>query len=381
MSRSTIHPARSDMLVVSCAGGGATRLDRRPLPEPGAGELRLRLRCCGLCGTDLFKLANDTASAGTVLGHELVGTVDAVGAGVIGAGVTGAGVIGARTEGFAVGDRIVVPHHVPCGHCSLCRRGSETLCAVFRETLLEPGGFSEFVLVRERAVRLAARKIPDEVSDAAAVFLEPAACVLRCVRRAGLPAALLESEKSRAEVCAVVLGAGSMGLLHLQVLHALYPGMTVIVCDAREDRLEYARGLGAEYAGLPGAPLEAVVREASAGLGADAVFDTVGGASLLAAALGLLREGGTAVLFAHAPEGEAADFALNQLFKMERRVVGSYSAALGEQREIFDLLVSGRLDPTPLVTHRLPLADFARAVELARSCAALKILLEPEVVT
>jgi L-iditol 2-dehydrogenase len=363
MSSSTINPTRSEMQVVSCAGGGVTRLDRRPLPEPATGELRLRLRCCGLCGTDLFKLTNDTAAPGTVLGHELVGVVDAVGDGV---------------DDFAVGERVVVPHHVACGHCSLCRRGSETLCAVFRETLLEPGGFSEYVLVRERAVRLAARKLPDSLRDESAVFLEPAACVMRSIRNAHLSASLLEDAAGRAEVCVVILGAGSMGLLHLLVLRALYPGISVVVCDARQDRLESARTFGAGHVTLPGADLEAAVRAASRGLGADAVFDTVGGARLLDSALGLARSGGTAVLFAHAPAAENAGFELNELFKEERRVVGTYSGGLDDQREIFELLVSGGLDPTPLVTHRLPLSDFGRALELARSYTALKILLEPE---
>ena len=327
------------------------------------GELRLRLRCCGLCGTDLFKLANDTAAPGTVLGHELVGSVDAVGDGV---------------DGFAVGERVVVPHHVACGHCSLCRRGSETLCAVFRETLLEPGGFSEYVLLRERAVRLAAKKLPQSLRDESAVFLEPGACVMRSIRRAQLPASLVEDSAGREEVCVVVLGAGSMGLLHLLVLQALYPGVSVVVCDARQDRLECARSLGARHVALPGTALDVVVRDASGGLGADAVFDTVGGARLLDSALGLARSGGTAVLFAHASAAESASFELNELFKEERRVVGTYSGGLDDQREIFELLVSGRLDPTPLVTHRLPLSDFGRALELARSYVALKILSEPD---
>ncbi len=133
------------MLAAACDGAGSVRIESRPRPVPGPGEMLLRLSCAGLCGTDLYKLRHGTAAAGTVLGHEIVGTVAALGAGV---------------RGFAPGDRVAVPHHVACGECALCRRGSEPLCPAFAENLLVPGGFAEWVLVRERAVRAAAFGLP-----------------------------------------------------------------------------------------------------------------------------------------------------------------------------------------------------------------------------
>lgn len=347
-----------EMKVAACAEGGAVLVETRPLPQPGPGELLLRLRCAGLCGTDLFKLANATAAAGAVLGHEVVGTVEA---------------LGEAARGFAPGDRVAVPHHVACGTCELCRRGSETLCPVFRENLLVPGGFSEWVLVRERAVRLATFGLPPHVPDEAAVFLEPAACVLRGVRHARV-----------AEVpppgCAAVVGGGSMGLLHLLVLKAVHPHLRVVVSDPLEDRLRLARELGADSAAVPGEARRAV-EDLSGGLGADVVFDTAGGPEALAAALGWVRPGGTAVLFAHAGAGETAGFDLNAFFKNEGKLIATYSGSLSEQREIHRLLVTRRLDPSPLVTHRLPLSCFGEAVDLARGRRALKVLLVPEETT
>jgi L-iditol 2-dehydrogenase len=348
--------------VAACAGGGRVRLETRPMPRPGPGALRLRLRQAGLCGTDLYKLSHGTAAPGTVLGHEVVGTVEALGAGV---------------TGFAVGDRVVVPHHVACGECALCRRGSETLCPVFRENLLTPGGFSEHILVGERAVRRAAFVVPDHLSDEAAVFLEPAACVLRGIRHARL-AGIAEAGISPA---AAILGAGSMGLLHLLVLKAFLPPVRVIAVDPLEDRRALALRLGADAATAPDQAQDAA-SALSEGLGADAVFDTVGGPGPLGAALALSREGGTAVLFAHAggasDAGGRADFDLNRFFKSERKIVASYSGALAEQREIWRLLAEHRLDPRPLVTHHLPLSRFAEAVELSRERRALKVLLAPD---
>ena len=346
----TAVPPPQTMTVAACAGNGAVRIESRPRPEPGPGEMLLRLRVAGLCGTDLFKLSHGTAPEGAVLGHEIVGTVARLGEGV---------------RGFAPGDRVAVPHHASCGECDLCLRGSEPLCPAFRENLLAPGGFSEWVLVRERAVRQAAFGLPPHLADEAAVFLEPAACVLRGIRHARLPETALAGPSPG---CAAVLGAGSMGLLHLLVLKAVHPGLRVAVFDPLEERLDLARRLGADASTLPG------------GLGADVVFDTVGGAGPLETALALSRPGGAVVLFAHAPHGEPgerADFDLNAFFKAERRLLGTYSSSLADQREAYRLLVSRRLDPSPLVTHRLPLSRFQEAVALARERRALKVLLTP----
>lgn len=342
------------MRAVVCAERGAVRIDSRPRPEPGPGELVLRLRYAGLCGTDLFKLRHATAAPGSVLGHEVVGTVEALGEG---------------TVGFEPGDRVVVPHHVACGVCDLCRRGSETLCPAFRENLLVPGGFSERILVRERAVRLATFGLPPHVPDEAAVFLEPAACVLRGIRQSRLT-------EGPAKVAAIV-GGGSMGLLHLLVLRTVRPGLRVVVSDPVEERLEHARDLRAEAAVPPGYARDAV-DALSGGQGADVVFDTAGGTEALDAALDLVRPGGTVVLFAHAGENERAGFELNPFFKNEGKLIATYSSSLAEQREVHRLMAGRRLDPSPLVTHRLPLSRFEEAVELARELRALKILLTPD---
>ena len=113
------------------------------------------------------------------------------------------------------------------------------------------------------------------------------------------------------------------------------------------------------------------------GIGVDAVFDTVGGNRTLAAGIELTRAGGTVVLFAHAPEGASAGFDLNALFKSERRIIATYSGALKEQAAIFDMLVSGALDPSPLVTHTMPLDDFDKGVALVVERKALKVLFTP----
>lgn len=337
--------------VVVCQGGSHTRIETRPVPVPGTGELLLKLRVVGLCGTDLFKLDTGAAQPGMVLGHEVVGEVV----------VTGHGVK------FKTGERVAVPHHVACGTCIYCERGAETMCETFKQNLLEPGGFAERILVRPRAAEFAARALPASLSDEAAVFMEPAACVLRGVDRSGI------AERG----IAVVLGAGSMGLLHLLVLQAALPGLGVVCVDPVAERRQAALELGASKAVVPGEPVTVALDELGQPEGADAVFDTVGGARTLRDGLTLTRQGGSIVLFAHAPDGGQADFDINTLFKHERKIVGTYSGGLDEQARVFELLGSGTFDPTPLVTHRLPLNRFDEGVMLARERKALKILFTP----
>ncbi len=338
--------------VVACLGGGATALEERPAPAPGPGEMLLRMRVAGFCGTDLFKLATDGAPAGTVLGHELVGTVIALGAGV---------------TRFREGDRIVVPHHVPCGACVLCVGGNETMCDAFRENLILPGAFADTILIRARATVSAAHKVPEALADERAVFVEPAACVLRGINRSGLGRT----------GAAVILGAGSMGLLHLLVLRALSPDLDIVAVDPAAARLSLAEKLGANAAVSPGSAALAAVQAVTNGIGADVVFDTVGGNEALAAGIVLTRPGGSIVLFAHAPANSDARLDLNAFFKSERRIIATYSGALKEQKAIFDLLVAGTLDPSPLVTHKMPLDDFELGVTLVRKRKALKVLFTP----
>jgi len=338
------------MKVVAYTGKGRTCVEVRSRPTVGKGEILLRLRVCGLCGTDLFKVANDSVQPGPVLGHEIVGIVEELGSGV---------------TGFSIGDRVVAPHHVACGECDLCDRGSQTMCVAFRENLIEPGGFSELVLIRERAVSRAARVVPQGVADEVAVFLEPASCVLRGVERSGI------GESGTA----VVLGGGSMGLLHVVVLRAVLPELRVVVIEPRESRRDLATKLGASAAFDPTEAVEAVSRVTS--LGADVVFDTVGGSQALSTSLRLTRAGGSVVLFAHAPEGELAGVELNDLFKSERRVISTYSGSLGEQDRIWDLIVEDRFATLPIVTHRFVFDEFEEAVKRVRERRGLKVLLEP----
>jgi threonine dehydrogenase-like Zn-dependent dehydrogenase len=155
------------------------------------------------------------------------------------------------------------------------------------------------------------------------------------------------------------------------------PRVRVFMADPDQHRVRLASSLGADSVAPSSEELVQAIGASNEGLGADAVFDTVGGQSVLDAGLALSRPGGTVVLFAHAPDGASAQVDLNTLFKSERRIVATYSSGLAEQKQVFDLICDGSLDPSPLVTHKLPLDRFEEGVALAVERKALKVLFTP----
>jgi L-iditol 2-dehydrogenase len=283
-----------------------------------------------------------------VLGHEVVGDVVEVGEGI---------------AGFAAGDRLVAAHHVPCGECHFCRRGSESMCAAFRTSNLDPGGFAELVRVPAPNVRHATFKVPAHITDEAASFVEPLACCLRAVRRARVAPG----------DTAVIIGLGSIGCLFVQLLRRA--GARVVGVDLLPERTALAKRLGAEAAAMPDAAA-AAVRELSDGRGADQVVITGGGAAVLPWAIGSVRDGGAIHYFAGGG-GDALPVPLETLYKRELTVTTTYSSSPADLADAFAIVVEEEISLSPLVTHRLPLDRLDEAVALMRRQAALKVFVTP----
>ena len=328
-------------------GGGRVDAGEWPRPTIGAGELLVKVRGCGLCGSDIAKIVDPATRGPAVFGHEVVGDVVEVGEGV---------------TGFAHGDRVVVAHHVPCGTCHYCRRGSESMCREFKRSHLDPGGFAEYVRVPPVNVRGATFRVPEHLSDEEASFVEPLACCLRAVERARV-----ESGDT-----AVVVGLGSIGCLFVQLLRRA--GASVIGVDLDPARLALARGLGVEVAG----PAEAAVRarRLSDDRGADHVVVTGGGAAVLPWAVEALRDGGAVHYFAGG-DGDALPVPLATLYHRELTVTTTYSSSPATLTRAFWLIAAGKVEVARLVSHRLPLARLAEAVELMRKRQALKVYITP----
>jgi L-iditol 2-dehydrogenase len=329
------------------SSGGRLAPADLPRPKACAGELLLRLRGCGLCGSDIAKLADAAARAPAVLGHEVVGDVVEVGDGA---------------RGFTAGDRVVAAHHVPCGECHYCRRASESMCRAFKESNLDPGGFAEFVRVPAANVRAATFRVPDHLSDEEASFVEPLACCLRAVERA----------RVQPGDTAIVVGLGSIGCLFVQLFARA--GAAVIGVDQDTARVELARRFGGAAA-IP-AEAMALARQASGGRGADHVMITGGAAGVLPWAVDAVRDGGTLHYFAGGG-GEALPMALEKLYHRELTITTTYSSSPATLARAFWLIAAGKVDVEGLVSHRMPLERLAEGVDLMRRRQALKVYVTP----
>ena len=300
-------------------------------PEPGPGDVVCRMVACGVCKSDVTDWYVER-KVPTVLGHELVGEVEAVGLGV---------------TTVAPGDVVAVHHHTPCGECRRCRRGHETLCERFRSTGLDPGGFAEKVRVPSDLVD---ELMPlDGLDPVTATWIEPLACVLRSQDRAGL----------RGGDALLVVGAGANGLLQIASAHTRAVDV-VFVREPRRERLELAEGLGAEEHGNEQVDVAVVCTPAP-----DAI----------AAAADALAPGGVLCLYAPPDPGAPLPVDGAELFLRELEIRASYSAGHDDMTRAFELLRSGKIDPRPLTTDRLPLQEAQRALELTRSGRTLKAVL------
>lgn len=330
------------------AGPGKLALEDWPAPEVGPGELLVRVSGCGLCGSDILKVTSPATKAPAVFGHEVVGEVV----------LTGAGVTRVRS-----GQRVVVAHHVPCFICHYCRRGSPSMCRRFKRSNLDPGGFAELCRVPAPNVEHATFALPDAMSDETASFTEPLACCLRAVKRCGA---------ARGDT-AIVLGLGSIGCLLARALSLA--GAAVFGSDLLPGRRALGRAAGATVFD-DDAGLDAALRQATDGRGADIVMLTAGGVALLPWAAARVRDGGQLHYFAGGA-GEALPLALAELYHRELTISATYSSSPAELRAAFDLLAGGKVSVDGLITHRLPLADLAKGIELMQRHQAVKVYITP----
>jgi L-iditol 2-dehydrogenase len=325
------------------------RIEDDPLPTVGPGEALVRTRACGICTGDLMGWYMKR-KAPLVFGHEPAGEVVEVGDGV---------------ENIGVGDRVFAHHHAPCGRCRVCRRGDYVHCKTWRSTSLKPGGMAEFFVVPADNLAGDTLKLPDAVDFAAGSLIEPAACVVKSLRRSGV----------KAGDTMVVIGVGIMGQLHVALGADL--GARVIAADRVPFRLERAKELGAaEAVHVDERSLEDSVREATDGAMADVVIVGPGSINAMQSGIAIAGPGSTVVLFtASMPDDELAVSPFRLYFD-EISLVPSYSCGPDDTREALALIERGAVPVDKLVTHRFGLGEVQTAMRAAADVdAALKTLI------
>ncbi len=328
------------------------RLEERPRPEIGPGELLVRIEASGICGSDIMEWYR-LPKAPIVLGHEVSGVVEEVGDGV---------------EGFAVGDRVVTTHHVPCNTCRYCLTDRHSVCDTLKATHFDPGGFSELVRLPAINVDRGTFKLPDQVSFEEASFVEPLACAVRALR-----IARLEPGQSVA-----VLGSGISGVLFIQLARAMGAG-PIIATDIDEHRLTEAGRFGADAALPADSDVAAGIRERNDGRLAERVFVCTGALPAIRQALGCVDRGGTMMWYAPADPGVTFEFPLLEVWANGTNLVHSYAGPPADMQTALDLIADRRVDVAGMVTHRLGLADTQQGFDMViEGGDSLKVIVEPQ---
>jgi L-iditol 2-dehydrogenase len=326
-----------------------------PLPAVGEGEVLVRVEACGICGSDVHGYDGSTGRRipPIVMGHEAAGTVAAIGAGV---------------TGFAVGDRVTFDSTVYCGECAFCKIGDVNLCdnrqviGVSCGDYRRHGAFAEYVVVPQRIMY----PLPAGISFAEAAMLEAASVALHAVR---------VSDVKGGET-ALVIGAGMIGLLILQAARAAGCSR-ILVADVDASRLKLAEESGADATLLAsGAGMVNGVLRHTNGRGVDLVLEAVGRDETVSAAVDAVRKGGTVTLVGNiTPQ---VTLPLQKVVSRQIRLQGS-CASSGEYPEAIELVSSGKIRVTPLITAIAPLSDGARWFDRlhSREPNLMKIVIDP----
>ncbi len=341
-------------------GRGRVVAEEVPVPEISAGEVLVRVRACGICGTDIKKIKHGFLPPPLIFGHEIAGTVEAVGAGV---------------HKWHPGDRVLTFHHIPCGNCFYCRQKLFSQCPTYKKVGVTSGfrpsggGFAEFVRVMDWIAERGMVAIPPSVSFEEAVFVEPVNTCLKAIYKARI----------QPGETVLVIGQGPIGML-LMLLALIHSGATVVTSDPLATRREKSLALGANESFDPatGDMLEAI-RARTSGRGADVVLVAAPQRELLEQALALARPGGRILLFAYNDPLLRVEFPAATVGIDEKEILGSYSASFDLQAESARLVFERVLPVRELISHRFPLSQIEHAVSLAAhpSEESLKIILVP----
>jgi len=327
-----------------------------PAPAPAADEVLVRVRACGVCGSDIHGWDGSTGrrQPPLIMGHEASGEIAAV---------------GPRVERWRTGDRVTFDSTIYCGECAWCRAGRVNLCENRRVVGVSPGeyrqhgAFAEFVALPARVLYA----LPPALTFERAAMVEPVSIAVHAVQRV----------KISPTDSAVVVGTGMIGLLVVQALRWAGCG-NVIAVDIDDQKLALARELGALHAlRSDTGDAAAEIQKLTGGRGADFSFEVVGFTPTLDLALRALRKGGTAVLVGNL--SPKTDFPLQLVVTRELTVLGSCSSA-GEYPVCLDLIARGVIRVDPLISAVAPLAEgdaWFRRLSAKGGGGLMKVILQP----
>lgn len=356
----TLGPIPKTMRAGVYREKGVVRVEEVPVPEVGDGEVLIKVSVCGICGTDIKKIFQRYVEPPQILGHELGGTVVAVGRGV---------------TKWKLGDRVMSFHHIPCGECFYCKNRLFSQCKQYKTTGLtggftpNGGGFGEYVKAMPWVAERGVVALPDNVSFEEATFIEPINTIMKALQKARVAAG----------ETVLIIGCGPIGLQLLMVTKTM--GARIYTSDPMGPRRTKSLKLGAleSFDPISGKLLEEV-RSRSEGRGADAVLVAVAHPAVVVEALAAARPGGRVLLFAANDPVTKIEFPAAAVGIDEKEILGSYSAAVDIQQSAAALVLQKKLPVMEIVSHRFPLARIQEGLDLANRPTeeSLKILIKHE---
>ena len=346
------------MKVARFYAPGDIRLEEAPEPSPGPGELKIRVRNCSACGTDvkISRFGHHHIVPPRVMGHEIAGEVAAAGAGV---------------AGWAAGDRVQVIAAIPDGTCPECARGRLTVCTAQESMGYHyDGAFAEYMIVPAKVLAVdGVNRIPDGVSFAEASVAEPLACVLNGQELARVG----EGDD------VVVFGSGPVGCLHVRVARARGAARVFLV-EVNAERLARAAAIVKPDAAIDASVADAVeeVLQRTEGRGADVAITAAASGAAQEQAQRLMAPGGRVSLFGGLPKDDPViSVDANRVHYRELSLVGANGSSPAHNARALELIGSGRVPVEDLITHRLPLDALHDALDLVARGAAIKVTIEP----
>ena len=321
-------------------------------PRPGSGDVLVKMRACGLCGSDLEKISGAYGMSSIRLGHEPAGEISYV---------------GEEVDGFSPGDRVFVHHHVACYSCSYCLHGDYTMCGMYQKSNIDPCGLSEeFLVPRWNVSRGGLIRLPNSVTFEEASLIEPLACCVRGIRKC---------EIQKGDDIAI-LGAGPAGLMHVS-LAKIFGAGHIIVLDRNQFRLDFAK----KYAKVETLNVSTVkqstkkLREITDQRGVDIAILATGSDRALAQSIEITKRGGRILLFGVPPTGSELQLDVCHLYRNEISLIPSYGASEIETNQAVKLLRHKRIEVRSLITHRFNINNAAEAIERAsKATNAMKVI-------
>ncbi len=307
------------------------------MPRIGPGEILVKVRASGICGTDVMEWYR-IKKAPRILGHEIAGDI-----------------VESQSDKYKGGERVFVSHHVPCNACVYCRAGNHTACDMLHQGNYDPGGYSEFIRVPKFNVERGVYVLPDHVSYDEGTMIEPLACAIRGLRVIGI----------RKNQTVAILGSGISGILNIQL--SKLQGARVIATDINEYRLRKAREFGAD---------EAMRADQDLGIKADRVIVCTGAYPAVEQAFRCIDKKGIILLFA-IPDRDIA-IPLPGFWRNENTVTASYGAAPADLEEALGLIASKKINVKDTITHTLPLEKIQEGFRIVvEGKDSLKVVLNP----